>query len=317
MNRYLLQRLVQLVPVLIGVSLVAFCILRLAPGDPVALMLPGDATQEQIQDLRRRLGLDQPLPVQYLSWLGSALQGNLGTSLFTSRPVMVEILERFPNTAILTAAALLIALLGGMALGILAAVKHGSKFDSTAMVVSVAGWSMPPFWIGLILIIFFGVQLKWLPTSGMYEASSLENSLSDLARHLVLPAFTLGVRHMAYVARLTRSSLLEVLGEDYIRTARAKGLREWVVLNRHALRNALIPVLTVAGVSVGHLLGGAVIVEAVFAWPGVGSLMLKGILARDFPLVQGGLVFVASVFVLVNLLVDMLYAVIDPRIRYA
>ena len=316
MNRYLLQRLLQLIPVLIGVSLVAFCILRLAPGDPVTLLLPGDATQEQIRELRQRLGLDQLLPIQYLSWLGSALRGDLGRSIFSSQPVMGEIVERFPNTVILTVAALFVAFLGGMSLGIVAAVKHGSKFDSVAMVLSVAGWSMPPFWIGLILIIFFALHLGWLPTSGMYEATATQNSLADLSRHLVLPALTLGLRHMAYVARLTRSSMLEVLNEDYIRTARAKGLRERVVLYRHALRNALIPVLTVAGVSVGQLLGGAVVVEAVFAWPGIGSLMLKGILARDFPLVQGGLVFVAGVFVTVNLAVDMLYAAIDPRIRY-
>lgn len=317
MNRYLIGRLIQLVPVLLGVSVLAFSIMHLAPGDPVTLMLPGDASREQVEELRHRLGLDQPLIVQYWTWLSSTLRGDLGRSLFTNQPVLAEILAWFPNTVVLTAAAFLVAVLGGMPLGIIAALKQGTRFDSAAMVLSVAGWSMPPFWIGLILIVLFGVQLKWLPTGGMYDASSVEQTLTDLARHLVLPALTLGLRHMAYFARLTRSSMLEVLNEDYVRTARAKGLAERVVLLRHTLRNALIPVLTVAGVSIGHLLGGAVIVEAVFAWPGIGTLMLKGILARDFPLVQGAMLFVASVFVLVNLLVDMVYAAIDPRIRYA
>ena len=266
--------------------------------------------------MRRLLGLDRPLIVQYFSWVQQVLSGDLGKSLFTSRPVLEEVLDRFPNTLLLTATSIVLAVVFGMPLGILAAVKRGSFWDSGSMVVSIVGWSMPNFWIGLMLIIVFGVWLGWLPTSGMYDIMAEEKTFSDLLRHLILPSFTLAVSHMAYVARFTRSSLLEVLNQDYIRTARAKGLREQIVVLRHGLRNSLIPIISVLGVTVGHLLGGAVIVEAVFGWPGLGNLMIKGIFARDFPLVQGAMLFTAVTFIFVNVVADLLYAVVDPRIRY-
>ncbi|MGQ9584953.1 MAG: nickel ABC transporter permease [Anaerolineae bacterium] len=314
--RLLLQRLIHLIPVLFGVSVITFSILHLAPGDPVLLMVPAQATQEEVERVRHNLGLDQPLPVQYMSWIGNALRGDLGTSLFASQPVMDLVLERFPATVLLTAAALGFALLVGVSLGLVASLRRDTVLDRVTMVMSVMGWSMPPFWIGLMLIIFFAVQLRWLPTGGMFSLSAMKPTAPDVAKHLILPAFTLGVRHMCYVARLTRSSMLEVLGEDYVRTARSKGLKERVVVIRHALRNALIPVVTVAGVSVGRLLGGAVVVETVFGWPGLGRLTVTGILERDFPLVQGTILFAATTFVIVNFLVDLLYAWLDPRIRY-
>jgi peptide/nickel transport system permease protein len=316
MTRFLARRALHMIPVLLGVSIVAFLILRLAPGDPVQLMLPGDARQSEIDALRRDLGLDQPLAMQYLLWLGGVLQGDLGTSLFTKQPVIAEILGRFPNTLILTAAAIGLAVALGVPLGVLAASHRGTAVDSASMVASVVGWSMPNFWIGLLLVILFSVWLRWLPTGGMYDIMAMDRSPGDLLRHLVLPAVTLAVSHVAYVARFTRSSMLEALGQDYIRTARAKGLSEYVVVMRHALRNSLIPIISVLGVSIGHLLGGAVIVEAVFSWPGLGSLMVQAISNRDFPVVQGAMLFAAVVFIFVNLVADMLYAVVDPRIRY-
>lgn len=316
MIAYLFRRTLQMIPALFGVSVIAFMIIHVAPGDPVTMMLSSDASQAEIEQLRSRLGLDQPLVAQYLNWLRGILSGDFGQSLYTSRPVLDEILDRFPNTIILTVAAIVIAVVFGVPLGVIAAVKRGSAVDSGAMIVSVIGWSMPNFWIGLILIVVFGVQLGWLPTGGMYNIVAFERTFTDLLYHLILPAVTLGISHMAYVARFTRSSLLEVLHQDYIRTARAKGLRERVVVLRHALRNSLIPILSVLGVTVGHLLGGAIIVEAVFSWPGLGSLMVQGILARDFPLVQGAMLFTAATFILVNLMVDLLYALADPRIRY-
>jgi ABC-type dipeptide/oligopeptide/nickel transport system permease component len=316
MLRFVASRCVHAIPVLIGVSLIAFLILRLAPGDPVQLMLPSHATRDEIEDLRASLGLDRPLVMQYLLWLGQVVQGNLGKSLFTSGPVLHELLERFPNTLVLTCAAIGLALLLGMPLGILAAARRGTALDAGSMVASVIGWSMPNFWIGLILVIVFSVWLRWLPTGGMYDIMAEERTFGDLLRHLVLPAVTLAVGHMAYVARFTRSSLLEALNQDYIRTARAKGLHEGLVILRHGLRNSLIPIISVLGVSIGHLLGGAVIVEAVFSWPGLGSLMVHSIMNRDFPVVQGAMLFAAVVFIVVNLVADLLYAVVDPRIRF-
>jgi len=312
-----LQRLVQLIPVLFGVSLVTFSIVHLAPGDPVLLMVPSGATMEEIAAVRHGLGLDRSLPIQYLSWLGNVFRGDLGTSLFASQPVIKLVLERFPATLLLTVTAMTFAIVVGVSLGLVASLRRDTALDRLTMVGSVMGWSMPSFWLGLVLIIVFSVKLRWLPTGGMYSISSLNPTVPDVAKHLILPALTLGLRHMSYVARLTRSSMLEVLGEDYIRTARAKGLRERVVTTGHALRNTLIPIITVAGVSVGRLLGGAVVVEAVFGWPGLGTLTVTGILQRDFPLVQGAVLFIAIIFILVNFSVDMIYAWIDPRIRYS
>ena len=253
--RIFIQRLIQLIPVLLGVSIVTFSIVHLAPGDPVLLLVPSDATMEEIEEVRHGLGLDRPLPIQYLSWLGKVLTGDLGKSIFASQPVIDLVLERFPATLLLTVAAMSFAIIVGVSLGLVAALRRDTALDRLTMVGSVMGWSMPSFWIGLVLIIIFSVKLRWLPTGGMYSISALNPTVPDVAKHLILPALTLGVRHMSYVARLTRSSMLEVLGEDYIRTARAKGLQERVVTISHALRNTLIPIITVAGVSVGRLLG--------------------------------------------------------------
>lgn len=315
MKKYIGIRLASLIPTLFGVSVVIFLLLRLTPGDPAMVMLGSDVTAEALEAVRRDLGHDQPLPVQYVLWLGRAVRGDLGESLFLRRPVLQAIGDRFGATALLTGAALALSTALGIAAGVLAATRRGGWVDVGSMMLSLAGVSMPVFWLGLVLIVVFSLQFRWLPPSGMYPPSG-ERELTDLARHLMLPAVTLALPSMAIVARLTRSTMLEVLHNDYVRTARAKGLAERLVITRHALRNALIPVVTVIGLQVGTLLGGAVLVEAVFSWPGLGSLMLAAIANRDFPLVQGVTLFVAVIFGLVNLAVDLSYAVLDPRVRY-
>lgn len=313
MSRYLAARLIAVLPVALGVATVVFIVIRLS-GDPVDLMLPPDASREQRDELRHRLGLDEPAPVQYVTWLGRALVGDLGRSLVTGDPVIEMVLRRIGPTVLLTATALIIAVLLGVLLGTAAGVNRNRFVDRVAMVIAVLGTSMPSFWLGLLLLLVFSVRLGWFPTGGMFSPRGPR--LEDLPAHLFLPALTLALWSMALIARLTRSSMLEIIGEDFIRTARAKGLRERMVVTRHALKNALIPVVTVIGLQVGNLLGGAVIVEAIFSWPGVGSLMLMGISQRDFPLVQGAVLVVALAFVLVTLTVDFVYAYLNPRIRY-
>lgn len=315
MSRFLVRRLLLLVPVLMGVSVIVFLVLHLAPGDPAEIMLGAQATQEDRLRLRAELGLDEPLHVQYVRWLGHVARGDLGRSLWMRRPVLGEVLVRLQATLILTGTALLLSSIGGVALGLLSATRPNSWLDRTSAVASLFGASMPVFWLGIVLMVIFSLTLGWLPASGMYAPYG-GGDLLDLARHLVLPALTLAAASVTIVARLTRSAMLEVLGQDYIRTARAKGLVERRVVVRHALKNALVPIVTVIGVQAGYLLGGAVLTETVFAWPGVGTLMVQGILARDIPLVQGCVLVVALTFVLVNLTVDVLYAWLDPRIRY-
>jgi ABC-type dipeptide/oligopeptide/nickel transport system permease component len=308
MPQYLLKRLVSALLVLFGVSLLVFTMVRLVPGDPVDIMFANQPppTPEQRAALRQQLGLDLPIHRQYFHFLGKALQGDLGRSFRTKRPVTNEILARLPNTVKLTAASLTVAVLVGVSTGVLAATSKGSWIDTATMVLAIAGVSVPAFWLGLMLILLFAVQLGWFPVSG---AASW--------RHLVLPAVTLGVLTSGILARMTRSSLLEELARDYVRTARAKGLRETTVLLRHALRNALIPVVTIVGLQLGQLLSGAFIIEAVFAYPGVGLLAVSALQARDFPLIQGIVLLVATIYVLVNLAVDLLYCWIDPRVSYA
>ena len=315
MSRYLVRRLLLLVPVLMGVSVIVFLVLHLAPGDPAEIMLGSQATQADRMRLRADLGLDDPLYVQYARWMGHVVQGDLGRSLWMRRPVLGEVLTRLKATLLLTATALVISSIGGVALGILSATRPNSLLDRTSAVASLFGASMPVFWLGIVLMVIFSLNLGWLPASGMYAPYG-GGDLADLAKHLVLPAVTLAAASITIVARLTRAAMLEVLGQDFIRTARAKGLVERSVVVRHALKNALVPIVTVIGVQAGYLLGGAVLTETVFAWPGVGTLMVQGILARDIPLVQGCVLVVALTFVLVNLTVDLLYAVLDPRIRY-
>jgi peptide/nickel transport system permease protein len=314
-RRYLARRLVALVPVLAGVSVVVFLVLHLSPGDPAEIMLGSQATQEDLARLRAQLGLDEPLPVQYVRWLGHVLQGDLGRSLWTKRPVLREVLDRLGATLVLTASALVLSTLGGIALGIASATRRNSFLDRVSAVVSLFGASMPVFWLGIVLMVAFSLWLGWLPASGMFAPYG-GGGIRDLLVHLVLPAVTLAAASTAIVARLTRSSMLEVMGQEYVRTARSKGLVERAVVVRHGLWNALLPIVTVVGVQAGYLLGGAVLTETVFAWPGVGTLMVQGILARDFPLVQGCVLVVALTFAVINLGVDLLYAYIDPRIRY-
>ena len=315
MSRFLVRRLLLLAPVLMGVSVIVFLVLHLAPGDPAEIMLGSQATQEDRLRLRADLGLDDPLHVQYGRWLGHVARGDLGRSLWMRRPVLGEVLVRLKATLILTGTALVLSSIGGVALGILSATRPNSWLDRTSAVASLFGASMPVFWLGIVLMVVFSLTLGWLPASGMYAPYG-GGDLEDLLRHLVLPALTLAAASVTIVARLTRSAMLEVLGQDYIRTARAKGLVERRIVVRHALKNALVPIVTVIGVQAGYLLGGAVLTETVFAWPGVGTLMVQGILARDIPLVQGCVLVVALTFVLVNLFVDLLYAWLDPRIRY-
>jgi len=314
-RRYLARRLLLLVPVLAGGSVVIFMVLHLSPGDPVEIMLGSQATQEDRARLRAELGLDQPLHVQYGRWLGHVARGDLGRSLWMKRPVLDEVLGRFKATLVLTGTALLLSSLAGVALGVASAIRPNSVLDRLSAVASLFGASMPTFWLGIVLMVIFALWLGWLPASGMYAAYG-GGDLRDLLAHLVLPAVTLAAASVTIIARLTRATMLETLGQDYIRTARAKGVVERAVVLRHGLKNALIPIVTVVGVQAGYLLGGAVLTETVFAWPGVGTLMVQGILARDFPLVQGCVLVVALSFVLVNLAVDLLYAWLDPRIRY-
>ena len=315
MGRYLVRRLALLGPVLLGVSVVVFLVLHLAPGDPAEIMLGSQATQEDVARLRADLGLDEPLPLQYARWMGRELRSDLGRSIRTRQPVLGEVLLRFRATLLLTATALCLSTVGGIALGVLSAAWPRSLVDRLSMLGSIFGASMPSFWLGLVLMVCFSLWLGWLPASGMYGAHDA-GGLGDLLSHLVLPAITLAAASTTIIARLTRSTMLDVLRQDFVRTARAKGLVERGVVLRHALRNALIPTVTVVGVQAGYLLGGAILTETVFAWPGVGTLMLQGILARDFPLVQGCVLVIALGFVLFNLAVDLLYAFLDPRIRY-
>ena len=315
MRRYVVRRLLLLVPVLLGVSVIIFMVLHLAPGDPAEIMLGSQATQADLERLRAELGLTEPLYLQYVHWLGLVARGDLGRSIWMKRPVLNEVLGRFKATLVLTGAALVLSTAGGLALGIASAIRPNSLLDRLSAVASLFGASMPVFWLGIVLMVIFALWLGWLPASGMFAPYG-GGDLRDLLVHLALPAVTLAAASVTIIARLTRSTMLETLGQDYIRTARAKGVVERAVVLRHGLKNALIPIVTVVGVQAGYLLGGAVLTETVFAWPGVGTLMVQGILARDFPLVQGCVLVVALSFVLINLVVDLLYAWLDPRIRY-
>jgi ABC-type dipeptide/oligopeptide/nickel transport system permease component len=293
-----------LIPVLVGVSLAAFLILHLAPGDPARLMAGVDASQEDVDMLRHKFGLDRSLPVQYAMFVKGLFTGDL-MSLRYESPAMEIILPKLKNTLILACASIVIAVVLGVTAGVLSATHRRSWIDYAATVLSLFGISMPVFWWGLLLMLLFSVKLMWLPSGGM-----------GAFRHIILPAVVLGTASTGIIARMTRSSMLDVLRQDYITTATAKGLTRRLVVNRHALRNALIPTVTVVGLQFGQLLAGAVLTETVFTWPGIGRLLVTSILARDLPVVQATLVIIAMLFVFVNLAVDVLYAVLDPRIRY-
>ncbi|MBT9148330.1 MAG: Glutathione transport system permease protein GsiC [Syntrophomonadaceae bacterium] len=301
---YIIRRILMLIPTLLGIFTVVFLALRLAPGCPAELVVGGDPHPGAVEAMRIEMGLDKPLHVQYLLSLGNVFRGDLGYSVRTRRPVTDEILARFPATIELAVASMLWAIVVGIFAGSIAATKQNSIYDNVSMVGALFGISAPVFWLGLMLMLVFSVHLGWFPTVGR-----------GTALHLVLPAITLGSASIAVIARQTRSSMLEVIRQDYIRTARAKGLKEQIVIAKHALKNALIPVITVIGLQFGVLLGGAVLTETIFAWPGVGRLLVDAIFWRDFPLVQGGVILIATIFVVVNLLVDISYIFVDPRIR--
>ncbi len=305
MLQYILKRLWHTVYVVIGISMISFFFIHLS-GDPVLLMLPGDASDQEIEELREQLGFNDPLYVQYVRFASKAIRGDFGESLYYHVPVMELVIERLPASLELAVAAMVFALVLAVPIGIISAVRRGSMLDMGSMLGALLGLSMPHFWLGIMLMLLFSVHLGWLPTSGRGTMA-----------HLIMPAVSLGLSLMAMFARLTRSVMLEVLSLDYIRTARAKGLREEIVISKHALKNALIPLVTVAGMQFGFLIGGTVIIETVFAWPGLGRLVVQAIFSRDYPLVQA-IVFVLSLlFVGMNLLVDILYVYLDPQISYS
>jgi peptide/nickel transport system permease protein len=324
--RYVANRLLLLVPVLLGITVLVFLLLHLIPGDPAVVLLGQDAKPEEVARLHRVLGLDKPLPVQLGRYLLHVLEGDLGQSIFQSRPVTTIVFEAMPATIELAVSALLLAALIGVPLGVLAAVRQNSVFDYGTMLLAQLGNSIPVFWLGILAILFFSVRLDLLPTFGRGEpllqgvklavTGGGWGTLWDSLQHLAMPACTLGFSAAALISRMVRASVLEVLGQDFIQTARAKGLRERSVIVRHALRSALIPVVTIIGLQFGYLLGGAVITETVFAWPGAGRLMITAIGQRDFPLVQGAVLILALLFSLVNLFVDLLYAWLNPQISY-
>jgi dipeptide transport system permease protein len=334
MLRFLLNRLGLLIPTFIGVSIIAFSFIRLLPGDPI-LLLAGERgmTAERYQAEVEKYGFDKPIWQQYFNYLGDLLQGDFGTSFVTKKPVLTEFLTLFPATLELSIVAIVLAIVIGVPAGIFAAVKRGSFFDQSIMSTALVGYSMPIFWWGLLLIIFFSGFLGWTPVSGRISLlyffppvtgfmlvdsvlSGQKGAFVSAASHLILPAIVLGTIPLAVIARQTRSAMLEVLGEDYVRTARAKGLPPRRVIGLHALRNALIPVITVIGLSVGTLLAGAILTETIFSWPGIGKWMVDSIFRRDYEVIQGGLMLIAGIVMIVNLIVDLLYGLINPRIRH-
>jgi len=311
--RYLLNRLMGLVAVMFIVATLVFVILRITPGDPAAVMLGPQASQQDIDALRERLGLDQPLPVQYVTWLGQLARGDLGQSIFLDQPVTAALAQRAEPTFWLTLMALVIASAIALPVGILSAVRRGTALDQSVVTFSMFTSSVPSFWLGLILMQLFSVKLGWLPVAGY---GGPDASIATRLSHLVLPAIVLGLVNSALITRFIRASMLDVLRDDYVRTARAKGLPEIKVILKHAVRNALIPILTVLGLTAALLVSGAVVTETVFGLPGVGNLVVSAVLRRDYPVIQGALLVIAAIYVLINLFIDLLYLLVDPRVRY-
>jgi peptide/nickel transport system permease protein len=312
MGKYVLRRLLATVPVLLGVSVLVFSIVHLIPGDPALILAGMEASEAQVARVRQDLGLDRPLHVQYLTYVTRALRGDLGRSIHSRQQIWQAITEHFPATLELTVASLLLSSVVGIVVGVVSAVKRYSLFDHLSMLGALAGISMPIFWIGILLMWFFSLYLEWLPTGGR---SGPAWTLAGL-RSLVLPSLALAGISVAMIARLTRSTMLEILRQEFVTTARSKGLGERLVIFRHALGNALIPVVTYLGLEFGVLLGGAVVTEQIFSWPGMGRLVVDAINSRDYPIIQGCILFFAVLFVLINLMVDLLYGLLDPRIRY-
>jgi peptide/nickel transport system permease protein len=302
---YIIKRMLQMIPTLIGVSIIVFILIHSVPGDPARLIAGNEASEQDVELVRDRLGLNQPLYMQYGSYVFHLLSGDLGTSLRSDRPVLQEILTRFPTTITLTIMAIIIMVLIGLIAGIVSATKPNSIWDNTTMMFSLFGISMPIFWLGLMLILIFSYYLQILPSGG-----------NDGFKYFILPAFAVGLSSSAILARLTRSSILEVIHQDFVRTARAKGVKEKAVIYKHTLKNALIPIITIIGLEFGHLLGGAVLAETVFSMNGLGRYVIQSIQFRDYPAIQGSVLFIATIFVVVNLVVDLCYSLVDPRVKY-
>ncbi|MFT5365253.1 MAG: peptide/nickel transport system permease protein [Candidatus Latescibacterota bacterium] len=333
MKIYIIKRILALVPTLLGITVLVFLMVHLVPGDPAQVMLGERASAETLEALRQDLGLDQPLHVQFARYLGDLLQGDFGRSIKSRERISAELIARFPATLELALVSMVLACFIGLGAGIVSAIRRNTVWDYVGMTVSLAGVSLPIFWLGLMMIMVFSVWLGLFPVSGRLSSHVFVTSVTglylvdsllagdlfafgDALWHLVLPGITLGTVPAAVIVRMTRSSLLEVLREDYVRTAWAKGLSERVVVLRHALRNAFIPILTVISLQFGYLLGGAVMTESIFAWPGLGRWLINAVYARDFPAIQGGVLLVAATFVIVNLVADLLYVWLDPRIKY-
>ena len=306
MLSYLVKRVLLFIPTLLGITIITFFLMQALPGDPVQTMAGERADPETLARIRAELGVDRPLPLQYAGYLSLLARGELGRSLYTNRRVADDLLQKFPNTLKLALAAILFASLGGITLGIVSAVRRGTVWDRLASILSVGGISLPVFWLGLTLMLVFALWLRWLPPSGMGGGSPA---------YLILPAVTLGTYSLAYVARITRASMMEALSQPYVAAARAKGLRESVVIMKHALKNSLIPIVTLIGLDLGSYLNGAVLTETIFGWDGLGRYALDGIMKRDYPVIMGVVLFGAVVFVAMNLLVDISYHLIDPRVR--
>jgi peptide/nickel transport system permease protein len=315
MIEYTIRRIIAAIPVIFIVGLIVFFIVHMIPGNPAAVMLGDEATQEEVEALTEKLGLNEPLPTQYIRWMKNALRGDLGDSLYYNRSVIEALLDKMEPSLLLVAYAMIIAIIVGMPLGIVAAINRATLLDKFCMVISMIGISMPSFWLGMNLVVLFAVKSSLFPSVG-YIPISEEGIISSLY-FLTLPALALGLQRSASIARVTRSSMLEVLNNDYVRTARAKGLNEYYVIVKHALKNALIPVITQIGISFAHLAGGAVAIETIFNIPGVGSLAFESIKRRDYPMIQGHILLVAAIYIFVNLIVDLLYKYVDPRIDYS
>ena len=313
MTAYLSRRFAGMVVVMLMVAAIVFVIARVIPGDPAAVMLGSNATPADVAALRMQLGLDQPLPVQFVLYIRDILSFNLGNSIFLNRPVVDAMLDRAELTSWLTGLSVAIAVLIGVPVGVLAAVRRGTMLDQAVTALSMLAASLPSFWVGLTLIEYFAVRLGWFPVAGYGDPGA---GLGERLHHLVLPAIALGLPNSALIIRFTRTSMLDVLHEDYVRTARAKGLGPAAVVIKHAFRNALIPVLTVIGLTIATLIGGAIVTETVFGLPGVGNLIVSAVLRRDYPVIQGALLIISGLYVLINMAVDLLYAVVDPRVRY-
>jgi peptide/nickel transport system permease protein len=314
MLAYALRRLVMIVPVLFGISVIVFLVISLIPGDPAHAILGTFATPENVKELNAQLGLDRPLPVQYLVWMGNVLTGDFGRSYVLHKPVITEILDRLFPTLLLAGTALLLSSVFGILFGIIAAIRQNAWQDKLITVTVLVGISTPSFWLGILLIFWFGVRLAWLPVGGMVDLFG-DGGLADLARHLILPSLALAAVAGAVLVRLTRGNMLEVLRQDYIRTARAKGLSERTVIYKHAFRNALVNVIPIIGIEAGFVLGGAVYIETVFQWPGIGRMLVQAISTRDILLVQGGVLVIAVAYVFINLVTDLVQSILDPRIR--